>query len=203
MSSLSKRNLFSPFRKNVHFNNDNNHHYSATINQISTKLLTSRFLLYLLLVVGLVDVLFLAAHEEYVFVAVFFLFGFITSYFSPNMIVVLFVAIVGCNIVRSGKGAREGMETGQNEDITGDDISLPSQEEDLQTNDDLQKQPTPATISPAVALSDVVNEDGDAESLEFQTKKLIETQKQLMKNMEILEPMFANMRNLGGNLGSP
>ena len=82
-------------------------------NMLSTnKILHNRFVLYFVLFLALSDLLFLAMESEYISVAVFVLSGFVTSFFSKNMMVVMCVAMVITNILKYGTGIRlmEGLK---------------------------------------------------------------------------------------------
>lgn len=78
----------------------------------SNKILHNRFVLYFVLFLALSDLLFLAMESEYISVAVFVLSGFVTSFFSKNMMVVMCVAMVITNILKYGTGIRlmEGLK---------------------------------------------------------------------------------------------
>jgi len=78
----------------------------------TNKILHNRFVLYFVLFLALSDLLFLAMESEYISVAVFVLSGFVTSFFSKNMMVVMCVAMVITNILKYGTGIRlmEGLK---------------------------------------------------------------------------------------------
>jgi hypothetical protein len=75
------------------------------------KILYNRYVMYFILVLAIANILFLAVGGELMMVATFFMVGFITSFFSKNMIVIMTIAMAITNIVRFGAGQRlEGLE---------------------------------------------------------------------------------------------
>lgn len=78
--------------------------------------LNSRFLLYFIFFLAIVDLLFFSVAGEFGFIAVFILIGYLTSFFSKNMMVILTVAMVFTNIIRFGRDVRvEGMTMEEDE----------------------------------------------------------------------------------------
>ena len=78
------------------------------------KILENRALLYLVFFISIMYLLLLAASNNYYFAAVFILVGFLTSFFSKNMIVILFISITLTSIIQYGSKA--GLEGLENED---------------------------------------------------------------------------------------
>ena len=75
--------------------------------------LNSRILLYFILFLSIIDLLFFSVVGEYLYIAIFILIGFLTSFFSKNMMVILTIAMVCTNVIRFGRDVRvEGMEDG-------------------------------------------------------------------------------------------
>lgn len=86
----------------------------------SKSLLYNKFVLYAAFIVCLINLLIWLFSGEFIHVAVFLLVGYLTTYFSKNMIVILVIALVVSNVVKSGTGiVLEGMESsegGNNQD---------------------------------------------------------------------------------------
>ena len=75
------------------------------------KILYNRYVMYFILSLAIANILFLAVGGELMMVAMFFVVGFVTSFFSKNMIVIMTIAMAITNIVRFGAGQRlEGLE---------------------------------------------------------------------------------------------
>jgi hypothetical protein len=87
----------------------------ASASGISKKLLYNKFVLYAIFAVALLNLWFAASKKDYMFVALFILVGFLTSFFCKNMIVILLFALALANIIRvvvRGEAQFEGMEDG-------------------------------------------------------------------------------------------
>jgi len=77
-------------------------------------LLNCRWLLYVVFFLAACDLYIFAVNGELFFVVLFVLIGFLTTFFSKNMTVILLIAMTLTNILRFGKDVRvkEGMEGG-------------------------------------------------------------------------------------------
>ena len=85
-------------------------------------LLQNRFVLYIIAFLAIIDILYLANGKDFNSVIVFVIVGFLTSFFSKNMIVVLLVAIIATHAIKYANGMlrKEGMED-KKEGMEGDD----------------------------------------------------------------------------------
>lgn len=76
----------------------------------SKSLLYNKFVLYAAFIVCLINLLIWLFSGEFIHVAVFLLVGYLTTYFSKNMIVILVISLVVSNVVKSGTSiVLEGM----------------------------------------------------------------------------------------------
>jgi hypothetical protein len=77
-------------------------------------LLESKAVLYFLVIISIVNMVTYAATNEPTYAGYMLLIGFLTSFFSKNMIVILFIAIAFTNIIRFGmmsaSQSREGFD---------------------------------------------------------------------------------------------
>jgi hypothetical protein len=91
-------------------------------------ILSNKYFLWLVLAFSLLNLLYMAVGGDYMSIVAFLLVGFLTSFFSKNMVVILLVAIVVGNVVRFGaRSLHEGMKEGADEedkDDTGKKNSL-------------------------------------------------------------------------------
>ena len=79
--------------------------------------LNSRVLLYFILFLSFADLLFFATAGEYVSIIVFIIVGYLTSFFSKNMMIIFTVAMVCTNIIRFGRDSSlEGMTGDETDD---------------------------------------------------------------------------------------
>jgi len=73
--------------------------------------------LYFVLLVALANLLYLSVAGKYEFVAIFLMVGFLTSFFSKNMTVIMVVAVVATSVLQYGGAAGvEGLENKETED---------------------------------------------------------------------------------------
>lgn len=71
----------------------------------------NRFVLYFILFIALANLYFLTMSGDLVFTSIFVLVGFLTSFFSKNMVVILAIALAATNLIKFGLDyAKEGME---------------------------------------------------------------------------------------------
>ena len=152
-------------------------------------LLHNCYVMYFVLFLAVADLLVLSVAREYVFILIFVLVAYLTSFFSKNMMVILVVAIVATNVLRSGSKFSEGLENAEEEEEEKPVENLENAEEEkpedakpkaTESFDIKSKKATSLSSSPIEGL-DVL---GD------QTAQLISTQKKLMENMKTLEPML-------------
>lgn len=78
-------------------------------------ILHNKYILYFIFFIALGDLLILGYNNDYYSVAIFILIGFLTSFFSKNMIVIMFIAIAFTNIILiyGRDGGIEGMTDGE------------------------------------------------------------------------------------------
>lgn len=81
------------------------------------KILYNRYVMYFILLLAIADLMFLAVGGETFMIALFVLVGFVTSFFSKNMVVIMTVAMALTNIVRFGATQRiEGLDNQEDEE---------------------------------------------------------------------------------------
>lgn len=135
------------------------------------------FVLYFILILSLANMFYLVTANNYMFAAIFILTGFITSFFSKNMMVILCIALTVTNVLQFGKNAaiEEGFD---DEDKPTDSIKNP-------ISNKLVK-PVKSNTNNDDDTDVEVNMDG----IETQYKRLAELQTQITKNMQkITEPL--------------
>lgn len=180
------------------------------------KILHNRFILYFVLFISLVNLLALAVSGSYSFIIIFILVGYLTMYFSKNMMVILIIALAVTNILRYGTSIRVS------ENFTSGEVE---READMPELDVPTKPATPKpTIAqktlnkPSSSLTDEIEEDDENHKKEKETFEssgisspytydqlhilgnntadLIATQQKLMENMDALKPLLDGANNL-------
>jgi hypothetical protein len=167
--------------------------------------------LYVVLFLAVTNLFGFLIAKNFNAVIVFLLTGFIATYFSRNMIVVMMVAMVVTNIVSGVKIIKEGMEGMENkedsEENKEDDDSSDNNEKDEENKQGM------TTLSPASVedekkakrkpkvdyagtleaaydnLDNLLSSDA-LKNMTDDTQRLAEKQKVLMGNIKKLEPMM-------------
>jgi hypothetical protein len=168
----------------------------------SSSFLHNSIVLYLFLVLSLAYIIYYAYVQNFVLVLVFFLVGFLVSFFSKNMIVVLFSALTlsfFINYVLEIRGISfetvEGMET---KDEPTDQTKLDTAFED---GEEIDETKAAETVS-----EDIKNTSPDKKKLikniYKQTQELIKTQNNIIENAEKLKPFVAKITMISDKLSS-
>lgn len=144
--------------------------------------------------------------QEYVYIVIFVLVGYLTTFFSKNMIVVSLIALAVTNVVRLGRKAtvNEGLDTMEGE---GSGVAAkPVVAEEKPKKTDTAAHPKSSVASPLTStttdsannllnkLSTAMNAgDGsktDIAALQKKATELVSTQDKLMENMSQLGPLL-------------
>ena len=108
------KKLFQKANKNIHVGKD------------AAKLLHNKYVLYGVAGVAFINLLLLLIGGDIFHAVVFLILGFLTSFFSKNMVVILAIALAATNLIKYGLDyAKEGMENvveGAGEDDEEDDV---------------------------------------------------------------------------------
>jgi len=100
-------------------------------------ILYNKFFLWGVLAFSLLNLLYMVSGRDYFSVVVFLLVGFLTSFFSKNMVVILLVATVVANIVRFGaRNVSEGMKGDDDDDEDDDEDNTESNKNEKKENFD-------------------------------------------------------------------
>jgi len=101
---------------------------TSSINTNFKDLLHSRVLLYAFLAISLIDLFYFTQIRDNISIAIFVLVGFMTTFFSKNMIVVLCIALVVTHILKFG--IRTVISEGFEEEEDKDKENMETEEED-------------------------------------------------------------------------
>lgn len=83
-------------------------------------LLYNKYVLYVSFIICLINLLIWMFSGEFIHVTIFLLVGYLTSFFSKNMIVILVISLVVSNVVKSGSNiVLEGMDNKESENEDG------------------------------------------------------------------------------------
>jgi hypothetical protein len=158
------------------------------------KILHNRFVLYFVLFLALADLLFLAMGREFVSVSIFILSGFVTSFFSKNMMVVMCVAMVVTNILKYGTDIRmqEGLKDAK-------DAKPATDAKDAKPATDAKVVADVKAVADTKAAVDEKDEKADADKKTTagdMTPEQVEKFKENMEKLQAYEPLFKSMDKL-------
>lgn len=114
------------------------------------------YILYLIFVIALGDFLYLVYTGDLYSATIFVLVGFLTYFFSKNMIVILFIALAITNIIKCGRCSEEGFEGEDEGEEEGEEkpeqdestIEDEGNEKPEKTEESKKQKPTPTSSVP-------------------------------------------------------
>ena len=180
------------------------------------RLLTNKLVLYTTLVVAILHVLGYMAIDNDKALLFFISVGVLTTFFSKNMIIVLWVAIISTNILFAGDAVREGLTNAQNveEKKKREEKEAAKEESVIRDNAETFTQVNIPSSKPAPAseeeedevigkridyastleqaydnLQQMLGPDG-MKGLSKETATLVSQQKSLMQNLSDMAPVL-------------
>ena len=82
---------------------------SSLFSKKNNSLIHNRFILYFVLIISLADLFYLSVERDFISILSFILIGFLFSFFTKNMLIILFLALTLSNILKFGSSiTREG-----------------------------------------------------------------------------------------------
>ena len=176
--------------------------FSKRQNQILTNMnvvLHNVFVLYFILLLSLTNLFYLVTAKNYLFTSIFILTGFITSFFSKNMMVILCIALTVTNVLQFGnKSIEEGFKSDNIvKTVDIDDDTSSDEEMPIST----VKTSTPKSIV-NTSVNNEDNEDNEVKlaSLEKQYNKLLTLQETISKNMQNITEPLAEAEGIVNNM---
>ena len=177
-------------------------------------LMKNKNFLYFVLFIAVVNAFGYLMMRQFEAVMLFVLVGFLTTYFSNNMIVVLLTAIVVTNIyasprlnlkfkegMKGDKGKKEDEEEADEEDGEDTEGLVALQPADLPPNGKKSNIDSAGTLEAAYDHLDKLLESDAINKMSDETQKLASQQDKLMKNIDKLEPMLSSAEGMIQKLG--
>ena len=169
--------------------------------QVGT-ILNSRIILYLLLFISIIHLLMFVMSGNLVFCILFFLVGFLTTFFSKNMIVVMFIALVVTGLLKSALYPKEGFESIDSFEDTFED-SFEDTFEDSFENKTPDSSPSPSPISMnATSSPSSIPSSSPSSSPAAMTKKMrddftkmAKIQVKMLESINELRPVLNQSKN--------
>ena len=112
-------------------------------------ILHNRTFLYIVFAFSLLNLYVFTVNREFIFITFFILFGFLTSFFSKNMVVILLLSAVLTNTMKYGSNLYEGMETEEeeekeenmeNQDDNAENMENKEEDKETDKQNDIQSQ---------------------------------------------------------------
>lgn len=153
-------------------------------------ILTNKWVLYFIFVVGIYDVVHFYQRGNMVAFAIFFVVGFLTSFFSKNMTVIIVTSIAIAHLVAYGNRQFEGLENKDDED---EEEGFDDEEEEEGFEDEVEDDESEVKKVKKVKEEDKEEEKEEDTAENFDTSELLSKQKELLKSMESLKPLLKNM----------
>lgn len=162
---------------------------SFTKLQANNKFLTNQYILYIMVVIAVFDIFNSAVNQDATSVILLFLIGFLTSFFSKNMIVVIFVAVVLSNILKMLKRSNvEGMKNKKKTKKNKEDDS----EENDDDEEDVEEEDTEALRNKGETMNEYTKRDTEiaVKNLEKDYPEFLKIQKEILENVEKMNPLL-------------
>ena len=149
----------------------------------SAGMLNNKWILYTILFISIIDLFNFYSKSDTTAIAIFLVVGFLTTYFSKNMLVVLVVAIAVTHIARFGTASMEGMENEEVEEEEEVTEGLSSKVSEEKKNSELE------------AIQKTLEKMSNADP-STKTEALIEQTMKVQENMELLKPYLQAAENI-------
>ena len=162
---------------------------SFTKLQANNKLLTNQYILYIMVVIAVFDIFNSAINQDATSVILLFLIGFLTSFFSKNMIVVIFVAVVLSNALKILK--RNNVEGMKNKKKTNKNKKNESDENE-EDEEDVDEDETEALRNKGETMNEYTKRDSETavKELEKDYPEFLKIQKEILENVEKMNPLL-------------
>lgn len=155
----------------------------------SLDLLTNKWVLYIMLILGVFDVFNFYQNGQMMSLYVFLFVGILTSFFSKNMIVIIVTAIAIAHIFTYGERMSEGFEEEEEEEKEQEGLEDAAEEEDVVDDETEKKKAQPEMVPSADAikgaaegLAGEIKKNG-VDGLSKETFDLIQAQETLLQNL--------------------
>jgi trehalose/maltose hydrolase-like predicted phosphorylase len=191
-------------------------------------ILHNKYILYFIFFIALSDLLILGYNNDYYSVAIFILIGFLTSFFSKNMIVIMLMAIAFTNIILIyGRNDRfEGMTTEKTDEEKTDEEKTDEEKTDEEKTDEektnkkktdkkKKKKESDENTDENGILSVETNESSNKEKFEQdknvvytseedkeldKTDKMVISQEKILKSMNKYKPLLDTLQGITKNM---
>lgn len=155
--------------------------------------LTNKWFLYLVLFSAVFDLFYFYGKGDMYALTIFFIIGFLASFFSKNMVVILVLAIVLTHLIRYGKNLSEGFEEKEEEEEAFEDEE--EEKEGFEEKDEEEQEGFEEEDDEKEGFEGEEEDKEEAfeehEEKDSSASALAQNQQQLVESMKALEPMLA------------
>lgn len=185
----------------------------------SSAILSNKYVLYFLVIATLSSLAGYVISNDYSSAAILILVGFIASFFSKNMIVVLVIAITFSQLIRITFMSREGFREGATDMSNSEALNAVSDsEKTVQEETANMKENAKATESAIAAGGEAANNEANKQAerqskfedlkkdtsqlkeLEKQAMDLLNVQQEIINGLQKMEPMLTKAEQLSNKL---
>ena len=165
----------------------------------ASSLLYNRWLLYAMFVIALVNLYLLSVSRDYTSIAVFILVGFLASFFSKNMMVILFIAVAITNLLKVGmsSGRMEGMAG--KEGLSEEESSEEETVEKKTSSTEETEMPTPDSKKKDSKNTDAMIQEKKSEIIE-DGKELLDVQAKIVDGFQQIQPYMDKAGDLASKI---
>lgn len=188
--------------------------------QDTKSILYNKYLLWGIFVLSLFNLYYKMVSGNLMFLVRFLLIGFVASFFSRNMMVILFLALALTNLLDHGmRNIHEGMEDGMDkeekegmeeedkekegaEDMAaeGETVSPKETTKDSAEGETPKKEPAKKKMAEEKKENDVAQEG--IQDLTHSAEELLKIQKDVLQNFDVIEPKMKRAEQLIGKMNS-
>ena len=150
-------------------------------------LLHNTFVLYFILFISVAYLFFFMQTGNFRSVFVFLLVGFLTSFYSKNMIVVLTCALIGTRIISTMDSLHEGLETkeGNTDKKKKKDIKKSKKEGEESSEEDEELEGVSNK-----EIKELLSDKKIRQDIQKDLQGMLKTQEQMIEGMSKLEPLI-------------
>jgi len=168
---------------------------STAKNMNIKSILYNRFVLYIFVFMALVNLMYFASTNDIRSLLTLLIVGFLTSFFSKNMIVILFISLVFTHILKYGTNISEGMtdekpDSSENTETTEE--KEPNKITDAKNSDENKSDET------STKKDNSENKKTDTpsiESLQSDFQDFQTLQEKILKGMKEIDPLLTKAEN--------
>jgi hypothetical protein len=137
---------------------------------------------------AVINLMFFASTNDIPSLLTLLIIGFLTSFFSKNMIVILFISLVFTHILKYGTNISEGMEIENFDSIEG--MADKEKKVNSESTEDTKNQKTDTTDKSEDKKPKKSNNEPTVKSLQKDFENFQSVQEQILTGMKAIDPLL-------------